>query len=87
MNAVAQAEAYVRTAFYPPLPYEYGALAVEAVERYMTDPDRPILLPDGLNPVPRGTYEGIDGGLFVDVRDLIHVLRLWHMVDEETEWV
>ena len=80
---VAQAESYVRTRFFPPLPIEYGALAVEAVERVNAGDDTPLDV-TGLNPQPRGTYD-VDGHDHVDPRDVIQALRLWHLIDEDDE--
>jgi hypothetical protein len=54
------------------------------VERYKEDGEAVITLPEGLNPVPRGTYEAVDGSMAVTARDLIYVLRLWHMVEDES---
>ena len=62
---IAQAESYVRTRFFPPLPVEYGRLAVEAVEAcWDSEPDRPLDV-TGLNPEPRGSYDGDDGRRYV----------------------
>lgn len=78
---VAQAEAYVRSRFFPPLPAEYGGLAVEAVERVNAGDDTPLDV-TGLNPQPRAAYD-VDGHDHVDPRDLVDALRLWHLIDSD----
>lgn len=84
---LAVAAAYVTARFYPPLPGEYAALAVEAVDACEEgDLDRVITLPEYLNPKPRAAYVGddIEGRetWYVTARDLANVLRLDRLVDE-----
>lgn len=79
MDLLAQAEAYVRTRFYPPLPVEYGALAVEAVERVNTWDDEPLDV-TGLDPLPRAAYV-MDERVYVQPTDLVDALRLHHLID------
>lgn len=82
---VAQAEAYVRSRFYPPLPVEYGVLACEAVDACNAGtPDEEIDVSD-LNPQPRAAYDDGDGNTVVTARDLVAVLRLEHLLAEECE--
>lgn len=76
---IAQAEAYVRTRFFPPLPVEYGALAVEAVELVNAGDPYARISVAGLNPAPRETAE--DGT--VTAARLVSVLRLEHLIDDE----
>jgi hypothetical protein len=79
-EVVAEATAYVTSRFYPPLPAEYGLLAVQALEAYDQNPDAVIALPPTLNPLPRQAYE-IDGGeIRVQAIALIQALRLEHML-------
>lgn len=76
---IAQAEAYVTTRFFPPLPREYGALAVEAVER-VNDGDPYYEIEVGHLPaVPREA----DAHGFVTAARLVSVLRLEHLIDDE----
>lgn len=76
-----QAEAYVASRFYPPLPHEYGALAIIAVREYREHgPDSHVNLPDDLNPLPRQTRLDDDGDLFVEAAHLIEILRLDHLI-------
>lgn len=80
-HLTAEAEAYVRTRFYPPLPWEYGALAVEAVEACNgLQPDARIYVED-LPIVPRGMDE--DG--YITAGELVSALRLEHMIDTDDE--
>ena len=77
---VAQAEAYVRSRFYPPLPVEYGALAVEAVD-LVNDGKGDVELDVGhLNPIPRDAEDGKISALA-----LVYALRLDHLVHPEEE--
>lgn len=83
---VAQAEAYVRTRFYPPLPVEYGALAVQAVEAYNDEGGlATIALPADLPILPRGAYEE-DGEILVTAAHLVEVLRLEHLIEDEADF-
>jgi hypothetical protein len=78
---VAQAEAYVQSRFYPPLPSEYGALAVQAVDACNEgDPYREFSVLH-LNPQPKYTDE--DGN--VTAAALVSVLRLEHMIEEDED--
>lgn len=79
---VAEATAYVTTRFYPPLPAAYGEVAVTALEEYAEyGADGIVNLPDGLNPVPRGTYRDDDGDLAVPALTVINALRIGHLID------
>lgn len=82
-----QAEAYVATRFFPPLPHEYGALAIIAVREYREHgPEAHVNLPADLNPLPRQTSTDEDGDLFVEAAHLIEILRLEHLIlDDEDE--
>jgi len=81
---VAQAEAYVRTRFFPPLPVAYGELAVTAVEEYRNyGPDSHVNLPEDLPLLPKGADRDLDGDLYVTAAELIRILRIEHMIDEE----
>lgn len=76
---IAQAESYVRSRFFPPLPAEYGELAVRAVHAVNDgDPYRRFDV-GHLNPEPRGT--GPDGK--VTAARLVEVLRLSHLIDDD----
>ena len=77
---VAQAEAYVRTRFFPPLPVEYGDLAVEAVDRVNSGDDTPLDV-TGLAVRPRASYD-VDGHEHIAPLDLVEALRLQHMLDD-----
>jgi len=76
---VAQAESYVRSRFYPPLPVEYGALAVQAIHA-VNDGDPYTLIPLGehLDPLPR---DAVDGK--VTAARLVQILHLGHLIDDE----
>jgi hypothetical protein len=76
---VAQAEAYVQSRFYPPLPSEYGALAVQAVDACNEGDLYREFAVGHLNPTPRYTDE--DGN--VTAAALVEVLRLGHMIEED----
>lgn len=75
---VIQAEAYVRSRFYPPLPHEYGRLAVEAVDAVNEGNPEHRLDVSGLNPQPRQTDE--DGTVRADA--LVEILRLEHLIEQ-----
>lgn len=75
---IVSAECYVRSRFYPPLPVEYGRLAVEAVDAVNRDEPEATFDVSDLNPQPRGTDE--DG--MVTAAVLVEVLRLEHMIDQ-----
>lgn len=81
-----QAEAYVATRFFPPLPHEYGALAIIAVREYREHgPEAHVNLPADLNPLPRQTSVDDDGDLFVEAAHLIEILRLDHLILEDDD--
>jgi hypothetical protein len=80
---IAEAEAYVQSRFYPPLPVEYGALAVEAVERVNAGDDTPLDV-TGLPVTPKAAYE-VDGHLHITPEELVDALRLWHLIDTDDE--
>lgn len=78
---IAQAEAYVQTRFFPPLPVAYGVLAVHALQAANGgDAAAWIYLPVDLDPRPRKAY-----GDRIAAADLIDALKLWHLVDEDVE--
>ncbi len=80
---VAAAECYVRTRFYPPLPFEYGEYAVQAVEACNDgDETREILLDPNLELHPSAAEEHESGSKSIRAGELVDVLRLWHMVEE-----
>lgn len=80
------ARAYVRSRFYPPLPVEYGDLAVIAVREYREHgPRARVNLPADLNPLPRDLGVDDDGDLYVEAADLIRALRLEHMVADDDD--
>ena len=81
---VAEAEAYVMTRFYPPLPAAYGELAVTALEEYAEHgPDSHVNLPDDLEMLPATAERDADGDLYVTAAELIRVLRIEHLIDSE----
>jgi hypothetical protein len=84
---VAQAEAYVRTRFFPPLPAAYGELAVTALEEYRNyGPDSHVNLPKDLALLPRGAErDPWNGDLYVTAAELIRILRIEHMLDDELD--
>ena len=78
---VASAAAYVQSRFFPPLPREYGELAVQAIQAHEDgDPLRLILIDPELNPQPKGTVHG-----YVTAARLVTALRLQHMIDDDEE--
>lgn len=79
---IAQAEAYVRTKFFPPLPVEYGELAVRAVALVNAGDPYALLDVSGLNPEPRGAVGHYDARKVTAAR-LVEVLRLGHMIDDD----
>lgn len=81
---VVQAEAYVQTRFFPPLPYEYGALAIEAVDACNDgDPYYEISLPHYIPVKPKAADEMGN----ITAAALVSALRLEHLVDyDEDEW-
>lgn len=82
-----QAEAYVASRFYPPLPREYGALAIIAVREYREyGPEAHVNLPGDLNPLPRQTRLDDDGDLFVEAAHLIEILRLDHLIADDDDY-
>lgn len=84
---VAEAEAYVVSHFFPPLPAEYGEVAVTALEEFAEHGYRGIvnLNPD-LNPKPRGSYIDSDGDWACPVLDVIKALRIGHLIDDFEDW-
>lgn len=83
---VAEAECYVRTRFYPPLPYEYGEYAVQAVDACNEgEPEREIMLDPNLPMWPKAATFDESGSVSCSAEGLVDALRLWHMVDEEDE--
>lgn len=82
---IAQAQAYVRSRFYPPLPAEYGELAVRAVQACNEgNPEARIEIPDGLNPEPRCAFRA-HAKTWAYAARLIEALRLSHMLEVDTE--
>jgi hypothetical protein len=79
---IAQATAYVRSRFYPPLPHEYGPLAVDAVDLLNAGDTEAMIDVSHLPIQPRGTTE--DG--FVSAVRLVEVLRLEHMIEHDDEF-
>lgn len=76
---IADAESYVTTRFFPPLPRAYGALAVQAVDLVNGEAGGVLIpLPTDLQPVPRLATDG-----HVRAVDLVDCLRLWHLIDGE----
>ena len=85
-QSVMEARAYVASRFYPPLPHEYGDLAVIALREYREHgPESHVNLPEDLNPLPRETRRDEDGDLYVEAATLIDILRLGHMLDYDDE--
>lgn len=83
---VRDASLYVTTRFYPPLPAEYGELAVQALEQWAEHGDvGNVIVPDHLNPKPRTAYRGQDGTIRVLAHDLIGILRIGHLIDDFDE--
>lgn len=83
-SRVIAAECYVRTRFYPPLPYEYGRYAVDAVDACNDgDYQREIPLDPDLPIHPRQATRDESGSVSCSAEGLIDALRLWHMVEEE----
>ena len=83
---IAEATAYVGSRFYPPLPAAYGELAVVALEEWeQYGEDGVVNLPDDLNPLPRTAYRDDDGDLAVKAVDLLHNLRLDHLLTDFEE--
>jgi hypothetical protein len=83
---VAAAESYVRTRFYPPLPYQYGEYAVQAVEACNEgDETREILLDPELEVHPSLAERHESGAISIRAGELVDVLRLWHMIEEPCE--
>jgi len=76
---IAQAEAYVRSRFFPPLPSEYGELAVRAVHAVNEGDPYARFKVGHLNPEPKGT--AADGT--VTAARLVEVLRLSHLIDDD----
>lgn len=78
---IAQAEGYVRSRFFPPLPVEYGELAVLAVHAVNDgEPEREFDV-SHVNPKPVGTRDGIS----CTARTLVNALRLWHLIDDDED--
>ena len=76
------ARAYVTSRFFPPLPVEYGDLAVDALQVLAEyGPEAKVALPANLNPLPHGYWEE-DEALFVRAHVLISALRLEHMLPD-----
>lgn len=86
-QSVMEARAYVTSRFFPPLPVEYGDIAVIALREYREHgPEAHVNLPDHLNPKPRLTYRDEDGDLYSEAAHLIEILRIEHMTwDDEPE--
>lgn len=89
---IAEAEAYVASRFFPPLPREYGALAVQAVDAVNAGDETPIDLPQYLNPKPREAYVDLDRTgpedpeLWVcDPRVLVDILHLHHLIESQED--
>lgn len=76
---IAQAESFVRSRFFPPLPVAYGELAVRAVHAVNGGDPYLRLDVDHLNPKPRAT--GPDGK--VTAARLVADLRLSHLIDDD----
>lgn len=86
-RSVPSAEAYVATRFYPPLPAEYGVLAVAAVNMINNGMvDDVLILPEDLEPLPRAARLN-DGGTLIEIdpMDLVRALKLWHMLDDDSD--
>jgi hypothetical protein len=82
-SRIIDAMAYVTSRFYPPLPAEYGALAVRAVDAVNDgDPYVEIVLPAGLNPLPHDAHV-LEGKYVIFAVRLVQALRLDHMIDDE----
>lgn len=83
---VADAELYVRTRFFPPLPHQYGSYAVEAVDACNAgDFEQEILLDPELPLHPRGATFDESGSVSATAEQLVDALRLWHMVEPEAD--
>ena len=75
---------YVTCRFFPPLPVEYGPLAIIAVREYHENgPEAHVNLPADLNPMPRAARLDDDGDPFIWACELVDALRIWHMVDDD----
>lgn len=80
---LVEAECYVRVRFYPPLPFEYGAYAVQAIDACAEgEPERQIMLDPTLSIHPARASHDESGSVSVKAEDLVDALHLWHMVEE-----
>ncbi len=75
---IAQAESYVRSRFYPPLPTAYGELAVRAVHAVNEGDPYAELDVTGIDPQPAAARDGK-----VTAARLVSALRLSHLIDDE----
>lgn len=83
---VAEAEMYVRTRFFPPLPHQYGGYAVEAVDACNAgDFEQEIMLDPELPLHPKGARHDESGSVSATAEQLVDALRLWHMVEPEAD--
>lgn len=76
--------ANLRSNHYPPLPGDYVAPIVAAIQAVQDDdPDALIFLPVTLNPLPRSIEEVEDDDTIVSVRarDLLTITHSWDFVD------
>lgn len=85
LSQIAQAEAYVASRFFPPLPREYGRLAVAAVEEVNGgDPFSIVSIPADIEIVPKGA-ELVGQFYEITALRLVEVLRLTHLIADD-EW-
>lgn len=75
-----EARAYVQSRFFPPLPVEYGDLAVQAVDAVNGGYPFTLLDVSDLDLQPRGTVDGK-----VTALHLVEVLHLIHLLDTDDE--
>lgn len=75
---------YLRTRFFPPLPYEYDDLAREAIDAINSGNTHAlVVIPDDLDPKPRKAFFQPDGTLTVRAIDLVYALRLDSELSDE----
>lgn len=77
---IMDARAYVQSRFFPPLPVEYGDLAVQAVDAVNGGYPFTLLDVSDLDLQPKGTIDGK-----VTALRLVEVLHLIHLLDSDDE--
>lgn len=86
-RTIPQAEAYIATRFFPPLPSVYGRLAVEAVALVNEgSPESTVTIPLDCAMFPSAAVETEDG-FEIEAAELVYALRLGHMIEDEEDYL